>query len=100
MEAIDRAWQVLMVMKAELVTGYPLVLEEIDDDDVTYQSLNSFRAFLIDKNIIKKWMLLEPMGMQACLLSDEERLKDFTADVVYSEMKNTVSDVEDFLKDK
>ena len=100
MEAIDRAWQVLMVMKAELVTGYPAILEEIDDDDVTYHSLHSFRAFLLDKHIIKKWMLLEPMGMQACLLSDEERLKDFTADVVYSEMKKTVSDVEDFLKDK
>ena len=100
MEAIDRAWQVLMVMKAELVTGYPAILEEIDDDDITYHSLHSFRAFLLDKHIIKKWMLLEPMSMQVCLLSDEEKLKDFTADVVYSEMKNTVSDVEDFLKDK
>ena len=46
MEAIDRAWQVLMVMKAELITGYPAILEEIDDDDVVDMSKDTLTLIM------------------------------------------------------
>mgnify|MGYP003125628679 FL=1 len=100
MEATDRAWQVLMVIKAEQMTTYPGILESIDADEFDAHNLMHFREFLEEKGMFKQWMLLEPIGMQACLADDEETLKSFTADVIYSEMSNTVSDVEDFLKDK
>ena len=82
------------------MTTYPEILASLDADEFDAHNLMHFREFIEEKGMFKQWMLLEPIGMQACLADDEETLKSFTADVIYSEMSNTVSDVEDFLKDK
>jgi len=96
-EAIDLAQEMDFVVKAEAMSNYPQILPE---GQFTKETVKEFAEWLEDKQMIARWLLVNPTSIQASLIKDEETLNVLTEDNVIKHMKSMPDDIEDFLKNR
>tara|TARA_X000001382_G_scaffold56101_1_gene38424 strand:+ start:751 stop:1212 length:462 start_codon:yes stop_codon:yes gene_type:complete len=93
-QAIDKALTINMVVQAEAMMKWPMIIpEEMTNKDAVI----SFGEFLEERELFSAWMTIDPTSIQCTAVDDKELLETLTENNIMSKAKNMPKDIEDFL---
>ena len=102
-EAINQAKLIDGARKMEMISGYHNVIYLASEDgkcDYDYETIESFRKYMIDENHFTGFFLTDPTSISAYLADNEELVKNQTINNVMEQSDNIGDNMENWLKNR